>query len=168
MNIHSGISQPKTKPSLLVIGYGNPTHGDDAIGYRIVTRIQALGLPNVETYAVKQLTSELSTKLARAAYAIFVDACMMNDAGVKVTPLDACGMETSGSSVPGLGHSLHPCSLLALTHSMYGHHPQSWWVQVPAEDFVAGHQPSFQATGEIPHAIQQIEDLLRRCMTLQN
>ena len=56
MNTNSASSQPDKVPSLLVIGYGNPTHGDNAIGRQVTKLIQALSLPNVEVCAVEQLT----------------------------------------------------------------------------------------------------------------
>ena len=162
MSTHSAPSPPEQVPSFVVIGYGNPIHGDDAIGRQVTTLVQGLGLQNVEVCAVEQLRPELSTKLAAADYAIFVDACQMKSAGVKVSNLEACGLETAGSSVPGLGHSLPPCSLLALTQSVYGRHPQSWWVEVGAQDFEPGHHLSHRANQSIRNAVEQIEDLIQQ------
>ncbi len=168
MNIHSTVSPPHQLPSLLVIGYGNPTHGDDAIGSQVTTQIQALGLKNVKVCAVEQLTPELSTKLSTADYVIFVHACWMKTGEVKVKTLDACGLETGGSSTPGGGHSLPPCSLLALTHSVYGHSPQSWWVKVAGQNFETGHQLSHRANHNIQTAVEQIEALIDRYMSVAN
>jgi hydrogenase maturation protease len=148
-------------PSFLVIGYGNPTHGDDVMGQQVISQIQQLGLKNVGVCAVEQLTPELSAQLATVNYAIFVDACQMEQSDVRISPLEACGSETTGSSVPGLGHSLHPCSLLALTHSVYKHHPQAWWVEVAAEDFRVGHPLSAQAQQNIQNAVEQIATLIQ-------
>lgn len=151
-------------PSLLVIGYGHLTHGDDAIGCQVTNQIQALGLDHVETFTVEQLTPELSATLATADYAIFVDACKMEAPSVRVSPLNACGMETSGSSVPGQGHSCHPCSLLALTQSVYGRHPQAWWVEISAQDFVSGHPISRQANQSVQSAMEAIQSLIKECL----
>ncbi len=161
MNTNSASSQPDKVSSLLVIGYGNPTHGDNAIGRQVTKLIQALSLPNVEVCAVEQLTPELSTKLATADYVIFVDACYMKKAGVKVSTLEACGLETAGSS--GWSHELPPCSLLALTQSVYGRHPQSWWVEVAAQNFETGHPLSHRANQSIQNAVEQIEALIHQC-----
>lgn len=160
MNSHSAVSSPNQVPSLLVIGYGNPTHGDDAIGSKVTSQIQALELKNVKVCTVKQLTPELSSKLAATDYAIFVHACCMTTAEVQVNTIDPFGLETGGSSTPGLGHSLPPCSLLALTHSVYGHSPQSWWVKVAGQNFETGHQLSYRANQNIPTAVEQIEVLM--------
>lgn len=162
----SSDTQLTSSPTLVVVGYGNPTHGDDVIGCRVADRVQAHGFQNVEVRSVETLTPELSTTLAAADYAIFVDACAMKTTTVKVSPLDACGMETPGSSVPGLGHSYHPCSLLALTHSVYARHPQSWWVEVPAHEFRTGHSLSQEVDQNIQNAVQAIETLIHQCVNL--
>lgn len=165
MNTHSVLSKHDKLPSLLVIGYGNPTHGDNAIGSKLTNLIQALNLPRVEVCAVDQLTPELSTKLATVDYAIFVDACYMKQAGVKVSKLEACGLATTGSS--GWAHAMHPCSILALTQSVYAHHPQSWWVEVAAQSFETEHHLSPRANQSLQDAVEQIESLIRKCLSLQ-
>ena len=163
MSTYSAGYQPDNLPSLLVIGYGNPTHGDNAIGRQLADLIQTLGIQNVEVCAVEQLTPELSTKLSIVDYAIFVDACYMAKAGVKVSNLEACGLETAGSS--GWTHTMPPCSLLALTHSVYGRHPQSWWVEVAAQNFETGHSLSPRANQSIQNAVEQIESLIHQCLS---
>ena len=174
MNTHSDVSTPDAGsqaarlPSLLVIGYGDPTHSDDAIGRQITNLIQALGLQNVEVCAVEQLTPELSVKLATADYAVFVHACWMKTPDVKISTLEACGMETAGSSVPGSGHCWSPCSLLALTHSFYGRYPQSWWVKIAGQNFVTGHHLSHRANQSIQNAVEQIEALIHQCISAPN
>ena len=161
MSTYSAVSQPNKVPSILVIGSGNPANGDNAIGSQVTDLIQALGLQNVAVCAVEQLTPELSTKLANVDYAIFVDACYMEKAGVKVSTLEACGLETAGSS--GWSHSLPPCSLLALTQSVYGRHPQSWQVEVAAQNFETGQDFSPRANQSIQNAVEQIESLIHQC-----
>lgn len=174
MNTHTAtshpddLSPPEKLPSLLVIGYGNPTHGDDAIGSQVTVQIQALGLNNVEVCAVEQLMPELSTKLATADYAIFVHASLIKTADVQVSELNACGLETGGSSIPGIGHPLPPCSLLALTQSVCGHCPRSWRVKIPGQNFETGHHLSHRANQNIQNAVEQIETLIHECISDSN
>lgn len=151
----------ETELTFIVIGYGNPHKGDDAIGQRVVTQLQELKPPNLEAYSVNQLTPELSGKLARANVAIFVDACKLKNTNtVQVRPLDTCGTETTGSALPGFGHSCSPCSLLALTQSVYGHFPKAWWVEVPADDFTIGQPLSDLAEQGVDQALQTIVALM--------
>ena len=156
------LSQAKRVPSFLVIGYGNSTRGDDAIGLQVANLIRELELENVEISTVEQLKPELASKLATVDYAIFVKACQMKNSAVKVRNLKAYGMETTGSSVPGYGNSWLPCSLLALTQSFYGCHPRSWWVEVAARDFRTGHSFSDRANQSIPIAVEKIKVLIDR------
>lgn len=148
------------RPIVVVIGYGNPQRGDDAIGQTVVAHLQARSMPKVEAYAVPQLTPELSSKLAAADCVIFVDACKLANPDVRVKPLTACGSEPAGSVVPALGHSCDPGSLLALTSSVYGRCPQAWWVEVPASDFTVGNALSALAEQGVTQALQEIEGLI--------
>lgn len=151
----------EVSPAFVVIGYGNPNKGDDAIGQKVVAQLQELKTPEVEAYSVNQLTPELSSKLSRANVAIFVDACKLkNTDTVQVKSLDACGTETTGSALPGFGHSCSPCSLLALTQSVYGHFPKAWWVEVPACDFTMGHPLSDLAEQGVEQALRTIASLV--------
>ena len=111
---------------------------------------------------VEQLQPELSAKLSTADYAIFVHAGWMKTAEVKIEALDVCGLETAGSSTPGCGHSCSPCSLLALTHSVYGHQPQSWLVKVPDQYVETDHHLSGVAQQSIQNAVDKIEALIHQ------
>ena len=151
----------EANPTFVVLGYGNPQRGDDAIGWHVVSQVQALNLPNVEIQAVKQLTPELSEKLAAADFAFFVDACKFNCGDtVKVKPLDAYGCEPGGSGVPACGHGCDPATLLALTQSVYGRYPQAWWVEVPASHFQPDAGLSDLAKQGIVQALQAIQALI--------
>lgn len=160
-NVVDGFSSD-VNSTFVVIGYGDPNKGDDAIGQKVVAQIQKLKTSGLEAYSVNQLTPELSSKLARANVVIFVDACKLhNTDAIQVKPLDARGMETTGSALPGFGHSCSPCSLLALTQSVYGHFPKAWWVEVPASDFTIGHPLSDLAEQGVTQALRTIASLIR-------
>lgn len=147
--------------NVVLIGYGNQQHGDDGIGPELATLVETLNLPGIKAYAVARLTPELSSKLAQADYAIFVDACKMPSTNqIRIKPLDAVGSATTGSSIPFSGHACDPRSLLALTHSVYGHHPQAWWFEVPATEFGDGCPTSETAERGMQSAFQEITALI--------
>ncbi len=83
---------------------------------------------------------------------------------LKIDAIEACGLQSPGSSIPGV-NSWPPCSLLALTHSNYGHHPRSWLVKVASRNLVTGHHPSDRV---IYHDFEQIEALIQECISEQN
>ena len=145
--------------SFLVIVHSTIIHGNDLMS-QIASQLKAIDLPNVEVCMVEQLAPELASHMGGVDYVIFVDVCEMRDANLKVVPLNACGFETPGSSVPGLQHSWHPCSLLALTHSLYYHHPTSWWVKVAHQNWTGENQASDQDQQIIQNAIEQVQTLI--------
>jgi Ni,Fe-hydrogenase maturation factor len=122
---------PNARPTMLVVGYGDQDV-DEMTGPWLGELIDEMNFPDVQVYNTAQLHPELTGKLAQIDYVIFVTTCKLDASeNVRVTPLEPVGSETSGSSVPALGHSCDPRSLLALTQSVYGHHPQAWFVEVP-------------------------------------
>ncbi|MCM1982033.1 hydrogenase expression protein HypE [Lyngbya confervoides] len=162
MGIRESLSEEKS-PSFLVLGYGRSHHGDEGIGQAIVAQLHDLALEGVITHCDSILHPELAGRLATADQVIFVHACQMGDAAeVRVRSLDACGSETPGSAVPCSGHSCDPCSLLALTQSVYGHSPRAYWVEVPAKDFSLGDSFSRIAQKASQDALQVIEELIQQ------
>lgn len=162
MDSSPAIMKPALPYSILIIGYGNQLLCDDAIGPRIADEVAIWRIPNVRSLTVQQLTPELAEELAKTESVIFVDAWRSNNVQtVRVTPIEAVGSETTGSTVPASGHTCDPRSLLALTHSVYGHHPQAWWVEVPAVEFAVGEHLSNTAEQGITEALEAIQDLIR-------
>ena len=155
------ISPPELVPSFLVISYDNLPHSQDAISHQIITQLQELGLKNVAVCEAGRLKPELSAQLSQVDYAIFLHSCWMKKPEVKVTNLDACGLETSGSSIPGCGHVWDPCSLLALTNSVYGRYPKSWLIKVAAQNKPIEHL-STRSLENIQNAVEQIELLIQK------
>lgn len=118
-------------------------------------------MPNVEICEVERLTPEVAQRLATVDCAIFVDTCQMESAALKISPIKACGLETPGSSVPGLGHSWHPSSVLALVHSLSGHHPKSWWIKISSQVPIFQQNASDQVNQTIRSAVGEIKLLLK-------
>src|SRR5215831_10583842 len=113
-------TRPERK--VLVIGYGNPLRGDDAVGPFVASRLGGI--------VVHQLTPELAEPLASADLAIFIDA--RNDllpGAVDVRPL--------GGS-PVMTHYCTPAYVLHLARQVYGRAPESVLVGIGAESFEWG------------------------------
>jgi Ni,Fe-hydrogenase maturation factor len=142
-----------------VISFERHPETSSRVAQQVNEHFRAFGLQNLATVNVDDLTPELAGQLARVDYAIFIDSPRMgNRVRVKVRPLEALGSEPAGSTTPGGGHSWDPSSLLALAHSAYGSHPQSWLVQVylpKAEPLPAG-----TVDEALNQAIQAVEGLI--------
>ncbi|NWF38096.1 hydrogenase maturation protease [Mariprofundus sp. NF] len=61
-------------PKILILGYGNPGRGDDALGPELVESIQALGLADIECQHDMQLQVEYVTDLQGRELILFADA----------------------------------------------------------------------------------------------
>jgi hydrogenase maturation protease len=64
----------------LVIGVGNPSRGDDALGPRLIERLQARALPGVECLTDFQLQVEYALDLVGRDEVVFVDGTVLGDA----------------------------------------------------------------------------------------
>jgi len=107
------LSRVEGKPRRLIIGIGNPSRGDDALGPLAIERLQDLNLADVELLGDFQLQVEFVLDLAGRDAVIFIDASVDPAlAGFSFLPVRA-QRDTSYSS-----HALSPEALLAA----YAHH----------------------------------------------
>ena len=89
-------------PSRLVIGIGNPSRGDDALGPLLVERLQALNLADLELLTDFQLQVEYALDLQARREVVFVDASL--DATAPFTFAPARAVEDASYS----SHELSP------------------------------------------------------------
>jgi hydrogenase maturation protease len=147
---------PDSAP-VLVIGFGNELHGDDGVGQCVARAVSEWRLPNVRTLAVHQLTPELAEPLANVRSAIFVDARLgLADELTLCVPIEPDGAGTN------LGHTSDPCWLLALAQLVYGRHPKTWLVTVPAVNFDLGEGLSAPAVRGMAAALRHLACLVGR------
>ncbi len=131
------MSHPATPPtptlSALIIGYGSPIRGDDAIGPLAADRIAAReDLPaGIEVQARHILTAELVEDLVRAEQVIFLDAAADAEPGAVGTR--EIGPDTASLST--MAHFHDPRELLAWCQALYGRAPRAWLVTAGGADF---------------------------------
>jgi len=116
----------------LVIGYGSPIRGDDALGPLVADRLAALPLPpEVEVRARHILTAELVADLEQVERVIFLDASIEGEPGeVRCEPLqpDAARLST-------MAHFLDPRELLAWCEAISGRAPEAWLLSARGADY---------------------------------
>jgi hydrogenase maturation protease len=118
--------------STLVIGYGSPIRGDDAIGPLAAEALAAGALPEgVRVLARHILTAELVEDLAAVDRVVFLDATAAGEPGaVRVRELAAdAGLASS------MAHYHDPRELLAWCATLYGRAPRAWLVTAAGESF---------------------------------
>ena len=105
---------------MLIIGYGNPLRGDDAMGLVAAERLGGL--------AVHQLTPELAEQIAQADTVIFLDA----DATLPAGEISVKAIEPADAT---LDHHATPAGLLRLAQTVYGALPKAWLIGMGGESF---------------------------------
>ena len=137
-------SQPD---EMLVIGYGNPLRGDDAIGYRVAQRSAGLGYSAIATV---QLLPEISERIASAKLVVFVDC------DLRLAPGQVAVSE------PAPGQTLHgatsPAALLELARVLFGNRPAAFSIGIGP----ASMELCESLSAEVERAIPAVLEHLRR------
>jgi hydrogenase maturation protease len=121
-----------THQRTLIIGYGSPIRGDDAIGPLAADALMAGPLPAGVTVISRHiLTAELVEDIVAADRVIFLDATVQGEPGeVRVRDL-----APDGSAVSTMAHFLDPRELLAWCQQLYQHEPAACLVSAAGADF---------------------------------
>jgi hydrogenase maturation protease len=119
-----------SKP-ILILGWGNPSRGDDALGPLFVERIDTPGLPDVECLTDFQLQVEHALDLEGRQLVLFVDASLEAESPFAVSRLSPArdasisSHALSPEAVMQVYAELHdakppPCYLLAIRGECFG------------------------------------------------
>ncbi len=133
----------------LVIGYGSPIRGDDAVGPLLADLIagaieQGTWPAATEVQARHILTAELVADLHRAERVIFIDAAADGTPGEVRTRR----LEPDPSAPSTMAHFHDPRELLAWCEGLYGAAPEAWLVTIAGAAWDYGHfdlSPAAQA-----------------------
>ena len=119
-------------PHVLIVGYGNPLRGDDALGWRAAERLrERVHDPEVEILTLHQLTPELMDPVSRAERVVFIDACI----GATPGEIRERAVVPGPSSAAAFTHHATPEALLAGARALYGRAAEAWMVSVTGADF---------------------------------
>lgn len=143
---------------VLIIGYGSPIRGDDAIGPLVADRLECEGVPEgVEVISRHILTAELVADLVEHDRVIFLDAAVDGPPGeVRCRQLapDASAMST-------MAHFLDPRELLAWCETLYGQVPETFLVSACGTSFdYANYSLTPDAEAAIEPMIEQVRQLI--------
>jgi hydrogenase maturation protease len=132
---------------VLVIGYGNPLRGDDAVGLHVARAARAAGFEAIETL---QLAPELAERIAAARVVVFVDCDVRLGPGEVVVS----GLPRSGGFV--LHEPASPAMLVELAGMLYGHAPEGRCVGIGPECMEMGE-------GLSPVVVAAVGEAVRLC-----
>ncbi|OPF63015.1 hydrogenase maturation protease [Hydrogenophaga sp. H7] len=138
---------------LLVLAWGNPSRGDDALGpmlaERLLAQAEAASLAGrVEVLTDFQLQVEHALDLVGRERVLFVDAALDLAEPFTVRPLQAARGGGIGS------HALAPEAVLQVYEDLHGHAPPaSTLLAIRASAFELGAAPSVQALKDLDQAV---------------
>lgn len=111
-----------TVPSRLILTWGNPSRGDDAVGPLMYEKLSTLRLPDTEVLTDFQLQIEHAQDLVGRKSVIFIDA------SVSCTPPCEFIRVHAEADLSYTTHSMSPGGLLSLCESTYGEIPPDAWL----------------------------------------
>ena len=145
---------------VLVLGWGNPGRGDDALGPLLLESLEseAARRPDWEAHGFVsdfQLQPEHALDLDGAAQVLFVDASTSATAPFTLTRI-APARDRSFSS-----HALSPQAVLAVCEQVTGQAaPPAWLLGIRGEEFELGVPMSPEAASRLGAATELARDLL--------
>ena len=145
-------------PHTLVIGYGSPIRGDDALGPLAAEALTAGPLPpGVSVISRHILTADLVADLAATDRVIFIDASVAGEPGeIRVQSLTA-----DVSALSTMAHFLDPRELLAWCQALYQRQPQAYLVTATGESFeYANYSLSPVATSALASLLARVRELI--------
>ena len=145
-------------PKTLIIGYGSPIRGDDAIGPLAADALMAGPLPAGVTVISRHiLTAELVEDIAAADRVIFLDATVEGTPGeVQVRRL-----APDATALSSMAHFLDPREILAWCQTLYQHTPAAYLVSAAGQSFdYANYALSPTAAAALGPMIAQVQALI--------
>jgi hydrogenase maturation protease len=151
------------KPAL-VIGYGNPSRGDDAIGPVLLERLEALreadpDLDLFDTLTDFQLQIEHAMDLAGYRQVVFVDAAVDLDRAFRFGLLHPARDDSFST------HALNPAAVLSVYEEFFRQPPpESYLLSIHGERFDLGEGLSDAAEQALGEALAFLKDHLMQSM----
>ena len=142
-------------PGTLIIGYGNPMCGDDAIGCHAARLLEQhfWNDPDVEVVSAQQLTPEMVDDVLQRDFVLFLDASFGEQPGtirrITVSPEPGAG---------GFSHHLTPSSLLTAAEQLYGDVPFAMSITMAGWSFEIGQSMSQIASRRMPDLIRLAQE----------
>lgn len=147
----------KTTPYVTIIGYGNPSRGDDGAGWWVGEEIERRWGDKVEVVLLHQLDVVLADQFQKCDVVIFIDA-------EKTDRSTGRSLERvyPNNELKEITHTLNPETILALAATLYDAKPEAYLVTVCASRFEVGEPftPSTQWDGI--RALQDVETFLQK------
>ena len=140
----------------LVIGIGNPSRGDDALGPLALERLARLAPSDVELLTDFQLQVENALDLVGRSEVIFIDASVSAGEPYEFEPI-AAAADASAST-----HALSPAAVLDTYRRVIGPPPPAHVLAIRGYAFELGEPLSAKARANLDAAAAMLETRLSR------
>ena len=138
---------PERPCPVLVLGFGNRSRGDDALGPLLLDGLSTDLPGNIELLEDMQLQNEHAIDLKQRRLALFVHAAIAMSTGFHFGPVHAAN-DLSHSS-----HALSPSELLANYRRLFGPPPDAFLLAIGGKDFELGSDLSQEAAQNLDAAL---------------
>jgi hydrogenase maturation protease len=139
---------------VLIIGYGNPLRGDDAVGWQAAERLrECLPDERIEIVTSHQLTPEMADPISRAHMVIFIDAdCDNREGEIAFRTVEA---DRSASEL--FSHQLTPEVLLGVACRLYGGSAKGVLISMGVGSFEYGAELSEAVRTALPALLERVQ-----------
>lgn len=150
-----------TVPPILVVGVGNPSRGDDALGPRLLDALAEQERGRVERGELELLTDfqlqiEHAMDLRGRRHVVFVDASVVEDAPFVLRPV----APRTGQAITS--HALAPETLLAIHRDVYDEPCDAHVLAIRGQAFELGHDLSIGARNALEGALDALKHAIAR------
>lgn len=143
-----------TQP-ILLLGYGNPSRGDDALGVLLLEQLSAESLQAVDVLTDFQLQIEHALDLKNRQLVLFADASLTNNSPIAFSQLHA-EMDNSYTT-----HAMNPASVMQVYQDIEKiAPPPCFLLTMQAVQFELGDGLSATAAQSLHEAVVFVEQLL--------
>jgi hydrogenase maturation protease len=146
---------------ILIMGYGNPLRGDDALGQVAADHLAQRFAEDDEVHvrAVHQLTPDLAQQISTYERAVLIDVRHAAPAGrVFLEEVQPAAQPPSGA----FSHYVTPGELLLLADILYGARPSLFLAGATSTSFDVGAPLSAPVQEALPLLYEQIAALVRQ------
>ena len=146
--------QHPAKP-VLILTWGNPSRGDDALGTEVYNMLQQEELDDVDVITDFQLQIEHAIDLEKRKCILFVDASVTAEA-----PFEFCQLIPDQDD-SYTTHAMSPQSVLAVYQKIHGQAPpRSFLISIRGYEFGLGLPLSAEAAANLHAAVAFVRQLL--------
>jgi hydrogenase maturation protease len=143
-----------SKPSMLILGIGNPLRGDDGIGAHVCVQLEELNIPGISVQTTHQLHTEWIFTFQQYDAVLLVDASL-SDHEVVIRPISTAAVSSSN-----LSHHMAASQIAALTSLIVGSSTLFFECAVPGDAFGLSDQLSEKGRMHADLAVASIKSWL--------